>query len=150
MTVSTAYSVDQLLKMSQAQLDDLFRQSETGEFGTGDSSGTAIVLPGTPFSGLLAKLGYWLIWQGKVISPDGKRLKNKLTPFRIKAIAANVDKDISRLDGKECTLLDYSKTSFVAGFVRDEVRQVGPNTFLGIVYCWKIKTINFVLVFPEK
>ena len=33
--------------------------------------------------------------------------------------------------------------------VRDEIRLVGPNTYLGIVYWKKTKTIDFALEFPK-
>jgi hypothetical protein len=42
--------------------------------------------------------------------------------------------DASRLDGNPCIVLDYSKTSRVAGFVRDEIRQIAPGLYIGLVY----------------
>ena len=41
-----AYDVQQLLKMSQADLDDLFTKSPPGPIPTGEAKGTAIVAPG--------------------------------------------------------------------------------------------------------
>ncbi len=49
--------------------------------------------------------------------------------------------------GKPAIILDYSKTSLVAHSVRDEIREVSPGTFLGIVFIGQTKTINFVLQF---
>ena len=43
-------------------------------------------------------------------------------------------RDASRLDGRPCIVLDYSKTSRVAGWVRDEIREVAPRLYLGLVY----------------
>ena len=40
----------EMLKMSQAQLDDLFTGSPTGEIPSGEATGTAIVAPGTTYT----------------------------------------------------------------------------------------------------
>ena len=46
-----AVTVPEMLKMSQAQLDDLFTQSPVGEIPSGEANGTAIVAPGTTHPG---------------------------------------------------------------------------------------------------
>jgi hypothetical protein len=50
-------------------------------------------------------------------------------------------------DQKECIVLDYSKTSLVAKHVRDEIREIGPGVYLGLVYWDHTKTIHFSLEF---
>jgi hypothetical protein len=45
-------------------------------------------------------------------------------------------------------VLDYSRTSLVAKHIRDEIRQIDPGTYLGIVYWDKTRTIHFALQFP--
>jgi hypothetical protein len=52
------------------------------------------------------------------------------------------------MDKKECIVLDYSETSLLAHWVRDEIREVGPCTYLGKVYLGKKRLIDFVLEFP--
>jgi hypothetical protein len=131
--------------MPQAELDDLFRRSPVGEIPTGDAEGTAIVAPGTPVAQVAAKLIRPLIWQGKVFDATGDRLRNKITPLGLRLIAALVYKGPSWLDHRECIVLDYSRASLVAFFIRDEIREVSPGLFLGIVYVGKLKTINFTL-----
>ena len=42
-------TVPEMLKMSQAQLDDLFTKSPAGEIPKGEAKGTAIVAPGTTY-----------------------------------------------------------------------------------------------------
>ena len=143
----TSLSVAQLLEMSQAELDDLFRSRPAGPMPTGRTDGTAIVLPGTPLAKVVAPITRLLAWQGKVFRPDGKLLKNRVTPLGIRAIAAQVYKAPSWLDGRECTVLDYSRTSLVARKIRDEIREVCPGVYLGVVYWGSKKTINFSLVF---
>ena len=50
-----AYDVPQLLAMSQAQLDDLFRSSPPGDIPNGPAKGTAIIAPGTTYSEPIAE-----------------------------------------------------------------------------------------------
>src|SRR4051794_32055634 len=110
---AVALSVDQLLAMSQAELDDLFRHSPTGEIPTGDTQGTAIVAPGTRLAKIAARLIRPLLWQGKVFAPTRDRLRNKITPLGLRLIAAQVYKGPSWLDRRECIVLDYSRASLV-------------------------------------
>ena len=143
-----ALDASKLTSMSQAELDDLFRRSGVDRVPEGDADGTAIVVPGTPVSGVAATLIRALAWQGKVFDPGGKGLRNKITPLRLRAIRASVYKDKSWFDGSECIVLDYSKTSLIARWIRDEIREVSPGRFLGIVFWGKRKIANFYLVFP--
>ena len=74
-------------------------------------------------------------------------LRNKILPFGLNAILAKVYKDKSWLDGKECIVLDYSDTSLVAQWIRDEIRAIGPGVYLGKVYWDDTRLIDFVLEF---
>jgi hypothetical protein len=84
---------------------------------------------------------------GKNFNSSGHDLRNFLSPFRIRLIKANVYKDQSWFDGKDCIVLDYSKTSRIAHWIRDEIREVAPNIYLGLVFWGKRKLLKFVLVF---
>ena len=44
-------------------------------------------------------------------------------------------------------MLDYSKRSLLAKFVRDEIRRVAPGLYLGLVYLGKKRLIYFTLQF---
>ena len=99
-----AVTVPEMLKMSQAQLDDLFTQSPVGEIPRGEGKGTAII--------------------------------------------AKVYKGPSWMDKNECIVLDYSETSLLAHWIRDEIREVAPRTYLGKVYLGKKRLIDFALEFP--
>jgi hypothetical protein len=46
-------------------------------------------------------------------------------------------------DDKECITIDYSKTSLVAGWVRNEIRFIGPRTYLGVVEMGKNEDNRF-------
>jgi hypothetical protein len=147
MGVLMAHTVDELLGMTQAQLDVLFTASEAGPIPDGDAKGTAIVAPGTSFSRETAFFVNHFAWQGKVFDAKMGLLKNKVSPFGVNAIVARVYKAPSWLDGKECIVLDYSETSIVAQWIRDEIRMISPNLYLGKVYWNKTRLIDFALQF---
>ena len=141
-----------LMKMSQGQLDELFKNSPPGPIPSGESSGTAIVCPGTLWSRLIARFVRRVGWQGKVFtkSPDGNdaTLENKIGPVGTELIVARVYYTDSWLDGKRCIVLDYSKTSLLARKIRDEIRLVAPSLYLGKVWWGKTRLIDFALEFP--
>ena len=145
-----AADISDLMKLTQAQLDDLFKQSPAGPIPDGEAEGTAIIAPGTELEGPAAKFIHFFAWQGKVFDASTGELRNKILPIGLKAIIAKVYKDASWFDGKECIVLDYSQTSLIAHYVRDEIRQVGDGVYLGIVYWSKKKLIDFALKFPPK
>ena len=142
-----AYDVDKLLSMSQSELDALFTNSPVGNIPDGEADGTAIVAPGTAFSPAVAKFVSHFAWQGKVFDAKKGVLKNRILPFGLNAIIAKVYKGPSWLDGKECIVLDYSETSIIAQWIRDEIREIEPKMNLGKVYWEKKRLIDFALKF---
>lgn len=140
----------QLLKMTFEQLEDLFRNSPSGPVPSGTADGTAIIAPGTVFSPEIAEIINVFAWKGKEFDAEHGTLTNRILPFGLNAIVAQVYKDPSWLDQKECIVLDYSKTSLVAHWVRDEIRLVGPNFYLGRVYWDKTALIHFSLAFKQQ
>jgi hypothetical protein len=142
-----AYDVPQLLTMSQAQLDELFTNSAPGDIPDGEAQGTAIIAPGTTYTTDLAAFISYFAWQGKVFDAKKGVLKNRILPFGLNAIIAKVYKGPSWLDGKECIVLDYSETSLLAHWIRDEIRQIGPGLYLGKVYWDRKRLIDFALKF---
>ena len=144
-----AYTASQLLAMSRQQLDDLFSASTAGDIPNGEAEGTAIIASGTVFSPEIAALINIFGWKGKTFDGAHGTLTNRILAFGLNAIVAEVYKTASWFDGKECIVLDYSKTSLVAKHVRDEIREIGPGTYLGLVYWEKDRTIHFSLQFPS-
>jgi hypothetical protein len=142
-----AYDATQLLAMTQSQLDDLFRASPAGDIPNGPAKGTAIIAPGTQFSEPTAQVINLFGWQGKVFDAAKGLLKNRILAFGFEAIVARVYKGPSWMDGKECIVLDYSDTSIIAHYVRDEIRLISPNFYLGKVYWSKDRLIDFCLQF---
>jgi hypothetical protein len=141
------YDVRRLLTMSQPQLDELFSTSPAGAIPDGEASGTAIVAPGTRFSPDIARFISLFAWQGKIFDARKGVLRNKILPFGLSAIIAKVYKANSWLDGKECIVLDYSDTSLVAHWIRDEIREISPSVYLGKVYWGRQRLIDFALEF---
>jgi hypothetical protein len=144
-----AYTSAQLLKMSAADLDALFRNSPAGPIPNGKADGTAIVAPGTWAAEDIAGVVNVFAWQGKTFDAAHGILTNRITALGVNAIVAEVYKGPSLFDGKECIVLDYSKTSLVAKHIRDEIREVSPGVYLGLVYWDQRRTIHFALEFPN-
>ena len=142
-----AYDVSQLLKMSQAELDTLFTNSTPGDIPNGEARGTAIVAPGTTYSMDIASMINNFAWQGKTFDAKNGVLRNRITALGLNAIIAKVYQSPSWLDNKPCIVLDYSETSLVARWIRDEIRLIGPKLYLGKVYWDKKRLIDFALEF---
>ena len=141
------FDVAKLLRMSQLELDDLFKTSPPGGIPNGPAQGTAIIAPGTVFTKSIAEMINIFGWQGKVFDAQKGLLKNKITAFGIQAIVARVYEAASWFDEKPCIVLDYSDTSIIAHYVRDEIRLIGPGFYLGKVYWERTRLIDFCLQF---
>jgi hypothetical protein len=135
------------LKMSADELDEIFRASPAGNLPNGEGKGTAIIAPASKISDEIAKLVHLFTWKGKVFDAAKGELRNRILPLGHKAIVAKVYKDKSWLDKNECIVLDYSKTSLIAKWIRDEIREVSPGVYLGVVYWGKKRLIHFALKF---
>ncbi len=117
-----------------SKLDELFAAAPAGSIPTGIGKGQALIAAGSRAARPLVALVRYTAWRGKEFDAQGRTLLNLITPFGVRAIKADVYIDASRLDGRPCIVLDYSKTSKVAGWVRDEIREVAPGLYLGLVY----------------
>lgn len=137
----------ELLKLDRRQLDELFAASPVGTIPVGRGDGIAMIANGTAFGTVCRTLIHALIWKGKMFRPATSDLKNRLTPFGIPGIRARVYVDTSWKTGSDAIILDYSKTSIVARFVRDEMREVGPGIYLGKVFLGRKHALDFSLTF---
>lgn len=142
-----AYDVPQLLEMSAADLDSVFSASPAGDIPDGPAKGMAIIASGTKFSPEIAEFINLFVWQGKAFDKQKGVLRNRILPLGLNAIVAKVYKGPSWLDKKDCVVLDYSETSLVAHWIRDEIRLIGPNFYLGRVYWSSKPLIHFSLQF---
>jgi len=137
--------VPQLAEMSPDELDTLFGSSPAGEIPVGRTKGAVLVAPGTDIAWPAKRLIHFLAWRGKVFNPQQGDLLNLILPFGVKAVRAKVYKDASWLDQNETIVLDYSKTSRIAHKVRDEIREVSPGVYLGLVYWGRDRILHFTL-----
>ena len=141
-------TAEQFLHMTRDDLDETFRSSPVGDIPAGEGRGTVIYHPGTNVARVTERLIHLIAWQGKVFDPDRGDLRNKITPLHLKRIRARVYKTQSWFDGRECIVLDYSHTSRVAHWIRDEIREASPGLYLGIVFWGRKRILNFALEFP--
>ena len=141
-------TTDELVQMTGAELDDLFRSLPAGPLPTGRGRGTALLGPSARGRRAGAAFVRRTAWQGKDLAPDGRSLRNRISPFGVRAVAADVYEGPSRVDGDPCVVLDYSRTPWPARWVRDEMREVVPGTYLGIVFLRSRQLpLRFVLEF---
>jgi hypothetical protein len=141
-------TLEEIQTLNQSQLDELYTNSHAGIVPNGQSQGRAIFFPGSVLSVPTTVLAS-LLWQGKVFDRDNGVLLNRV--FGFQAIKAQVFTGPSLFDGEEAIIVDYQDTSLLFGPVRDEIRQVGENLYLGRAY---IRTlfgaffgVNFALDF---
>lgn len=139
-----------LRRMSRGEHDELFLASTAGRIPRGRADGTALLLPGSRLQSLLAGLVRMFWWKGKIFRPETRDLKNRLGPLGFPAIRAEVYVDTSWFADGPAIILDYSRTSLVAGLIRDEIREVAPGLYLGVVYLGRWRIAGFILEFPQE
>lgn len=124
----------QLPSMRGSEVEALFAKADAGTIPVGKGNGQALIATGSVVARPLLAFVRRLAWRGKEFDAQGRSLRNLISPFALRAITADVYIGESRLDGRPCIVLDYSKTSRVAGWVRDEIREVEPGLYVGLVY----------------
>jgi hypothetical protein len=126
-----ALTAEQLLPMSGPELEAIYRQGSAVGIPPGRVRGTALLAPGARRNQAMA-MGTRLIWQGKVFDASGTGAVNRF--FGLPVVRAQVYQNRSWLDGAPSLILDYSQTSRIYAANRDEIRQVAPGLFLGLMY----------------
>lgn len=125
-------SLEQLACMSWPELEALYRQSCAGAIPHGYARGRPLYCPGKKLSGPRTAVAR-MLWHGKHFCADDGSLVNQWTGF--KAVRARVCCGPSWLDGKSSIIADYDGESRVVwADVRDELREVAPGLYLGIMY----------------
>jgi len=137
-----------LLGMRRRALAALWARNATATPPDGRGAGTVLAGTGPRTAGPLARVVRRLAWQGKVFDRRRGDLRNMLTPFGVLAVRARVGPGRSVLDGRDCVVLDYSGTSKVAWWVRDEIREVAPGLWLGVALVRGHPVAWFALRFP--
>jgi hypothetical protein len=146
----TAADPSSLVDETTDGLGELFGAGTAGAIPDGRGKGTVLIGTGGRAARVAAVLCYALAWRGKVVNARQGRLRNILTPLGIQAIEAAVYKQDSWYDGETCIVLDYSKTSLLARMIRDEIREIAPGVFLGLVFWGRRHVLNFALDFRHR
>ena len=139
-----------LIGDTTGELGELFHAGTVDAIPNGHGKGTVLIGTGGLLARLAAALSYALLWRGKVVNARKGRLLNLMSALSIPAIAAAVYEQNSWFDGKPCIVLDYSKTSFVAQKIRDEIREIAPGVFLGLVFWGRRHVLDFALDFRQR
>jgi hypothetical protein len=124
-------TLDQLQRMSAAEIEAVYCQGVATAIPAGRVRGTALLSPGTR-RGRAFSRGARLVWQGKVIEADETSAVNRF--FGMRLVRGQIYQGPSWLDGQPSLVLDYSQTSRVYANNRDEIRQVAPGLYLGLMY----------------
>jgi len=128
-----------LRALGKDELEELFRRRPAGKLPDGAAEGVIL------FPAFATRIVRLAAWRGKVFDRDKGELVNKVLPLGVRAVRAKVYREPSWFDGQEAIVLDYSKTSFVARKVRDEIREVSPGLYLGVVFWGREKVGLFAL-----
>jgi hypothetical protein len=122
-------TMEYLASLSWEELENIYRQAPPGRIPCGYLCGRAVLCPG--------RCGYRLnqtlannLWRGKHIASSA--VVNQWCGFT--AIHGKVYPGESWLDCKPAIILDYRPTSIVWRNVRDEMRQVAPGLYVGMMY----------------
>jgi len=124
-------AIDELLAMNCAELEAVYRQGTVCGIPPGRVRGTVFLDPGRRRNARLARATR-VVWQGKVIHATGTAAVNRF--FGLPLVRAQVCEGASWLDGAPALILDYSRSSIIYANYRDEIRQVGPKVYLGLMY----------------
>ena len=147
--MNTHATVSGWLNKDREELDAIYKSASAGAIPNGDTRGTAIVA-GSFLARSYARFARLFAWQGKVFdlfppTLENGILINKISPFSFSFIVAKVYKDASWMDGEETIVIDYSKTSFLAKKIRDEIREIEPGVYLGKVWWGRTRILDFAL-----
>jgi hypothetical protein len=108
----------------------LFRQGTLGCGPHGPTGGTVLYADGK-HPRVKARL-QGIVWKGKTFHGDGTFTNRWLGG--VHAVSADTREEPSWLDGQPCLVMQYPADAAVFGNVRDELRQIGPDEWLGRSY----------------
>lgn len=124
-------TIDDLARMPPEALDRLYEAGVPGAVPSGPVRGKAIVWAGSPMAGTASTVSR-IVWQGKRFAPEGTSATNRF--FGLPMIRGEVSEGPSWRDGNPSLIIDYSRTSWIYRNVRDEIREVEPGLYLGLMY----------------
>jgi hypothetical protein len=138
------WTTQQLIRMSCAELNQLYMASPAAPMPQGKVRGRAIISPGSKFAPILSA-GARAMWQGKVFCPEECIAVNRF--FGVRAVKGRLYYAPSWMDGGCSLILDYEDTSLVYRQYRDEIRQIAPGLLLGVMYARTTPEPKFKMYF---
>jgi hypothetical protein len=127
----TVRRVDDLARLAPAQLEALYAQGTAAPPPAGKVRGLPLIAPGRRVGPVASRAGR-IAWQGKEFQPNQAMAVNRF--FGVRMIRGNLSFGPSWRDGRNALILDYEGTSTVYGRYRDEIRQVAPGVYLGLMF----------------
>jgi len=124
-------TLSDLARLDRAELESLYDRSPTGTIPQGRVRGLPLMNPGSKFAVPLSRGGR-LLWQGKIFHPADSTAINRF--FGLRVIKGDVGYGPSLRDGRASIILDYARTSRIYRPYRDEIREVRPGLYLGLMY----------------
>ncbi|HTU21501.1 MAG TPA: hypothetical protein VMG10_25915 [Gemmataceae bacterium] len=131
LSAAPALCLEQLAAMSWCDLEQIYRQAPPGTIPAGYARGRAIYCPCAPLTPARSKMTQ-AMWHGKHFCPADGTLINQWCFGR--TVRARVCYGDSWLDGKPSIVMDYRGMAHVWKDVRDEIREVAPGLYLGLMY----------------
>jgi hypothetical protein len=133
-----------LVRMSPEQLAEVYAGGETAAIPHGRARGVAVLFPRTGLAPALAKVG-WFVWQGKIFNATTGTLVNQVIGLHL--IPAKLYHGPSWFDDGDAVIIDYKDTSLSFSRIRDEIRLIAPDFWLGRSYYRRGEKGSYVLSF---
>ena len=124
------YVPEQLLRMDECQLIDIYKTGSVAPVPSGYTPGLVIYKPGSKLAVPMSKLMKLTAWQGKYVTCD--KMINR--QFGVPSIKADIRDGESWIDGGPTLVFDYYDSSLICKKYRDEVREVSPGIYLGCMH----------------
>lgn len=129
-SVPAVRSAEQLACLPPCALEGIYRGATAGAIPIGFLNGIAVPPARKPGSELRKRVTNKL-WLGKEFRAD----QTLVNHWRgMKAIKARVCLGPSWIDGRPAIVMDYRGSSLVWHNVRDEMREVAPGVYLGLMF----------------
>lgn len=149
--IALPYTLDCLANMSWCELEQIYRQARPGQLPHGFLTGKAIFDPCRRCAKISTRVSR-VIWKGKHFNACECSVINQWAGCRM--IRGNVYYDMSWLDGQPSIILDYRDTSRLWRHVRDEMREIAPGLYVGLMYqeqhhgCPRVRTFFAIQMQP--
>ncbi|MBX9653502.1 hypothetical protein K2Y11_07760 [bacterium] len=122
---------DRLLHLSYCELEALYRTLPAADLTGGYYEGTVLWGKKDCAREIKAEVTSF-VWKGKWIYPEQATMLNQVGHKQI--VPATIYSGTSYIDGGASLIFDYSCSTKFARKARDEVRQICPGLYLGIMH----------------